>query len=87
MVGEEGIVYALDKNRRILDELMHRAEKEGLRNITRIDTSGEVEIPLEDESVDIVMLYDIFWYFPLAGERLPKLLSEVYRVAADEGFI
>lgn len=87
IVGEEGRVYALDKNQRTLDELMQRAENEGLRNVKRIDMSGEVEIYLEDGSVDTVLLYDIFWYFPLTDERLPKLLSEVYRVIADDGLL
>jgi len=87
IVGEEGRVYALDKNQRALDGLMQRVEWKGLRNVTRIDTSGEVEIHLEDRSVDVVLLYDIFWYFPLTDERLPKLLSEVYRVTADCGLL
>ena len=87
IVGEEGRVYALDKNQRALDELMQRVEGERLRNVTRIDTSGEVEIHLEDGSADVVLLYDIFWYFPLTDERLLKLLSEVYRVTADGGLL
>ena len=87
IVGEEGRVYALDKNQRALDELMQRVEREGLRNVTRIDTSGEVEIHLEDGSINVVLLYDIFWYFPLTDERLSKLLSEVYRVTADDGLV
>jgi ubiquinone/menaquinone biosynthesis C-methylase UbiE len=87
IVGEEGRVYALDKNRRALDELMQTVEGEGLRNVTRIDTAGEVEIRLEDGSADMVLLYDIFWYFPLTDEKLPKLLSEVYRVTADGGLL
>jgi ubiquinone/menaquinone biosynthesis C-methylase UbiE len=87
IVGEEGRVYALDKNQRALDELMQRVEGEGLRNLTRIDTSGEVGVHLEDRSVDVVLLYDIFWYFPLTDERLPKLLSEVYRVTAEGGLL
>jgi ubiquinone/menaquinone biosynthesis C-methylase UbiE len=87
IVGEEGRVYALDKDERALDELMKRAELEGLRNIRRIDTSGEVEIGLENESVDVVLLYDIFWYFPLTDNRLPKLLAEVYRVLRRDALI
>jgi ubiquinone/menaquinone biosynthesis C-methylase UbiE len=86
IVGEEGRVYALDKNHRALDKLMQAVESEGL-NITRIDTSGEVEIQLKDESIDVVLLYDVFWYFPLTDERLPKLLSEVYRVTVDVGLL
>jgi ubiquinone/menaquinone biosynthesis C-methylase UbiE len=87
LVGEEGRVYALDKDERALDKLMQRGESEGLSNITRIDTSGEVEIRLENESVDVVLLYDIFWYFPLADKRLTKLLAEVRRVLKHQGLI
>ena len=35
----------------------------------------------------MVLLYDIFWYFPLTDGRLPKLLSEVHRVTADDGLV
>jgi ubiquinone/menaquinone biosynthesis C-methylase UbiE len=87
IITEEGIVYALDRNKRALDELMQRAKLEGLSNIRRMDTSGEVEIRLDDESVDVVLLYDIFWYFPLSDPRLTKLLAEVYRVSKRQALI
>jgi len=87
IVGNEGIVYALDKDARSLDKLMKRAESEGLKNIRRIDTSGEVEIKLSDNSVDVVLLYDIFWYFPPWDPKLTKLLSEVYRVSKPTALI
>jgi len=87
IVGNEGRVYALDKDEIALDELMQKAESEGLRNIKRMNTSREVEIELENESVDMVLLYDIFWYFPLTDNRLSKLLAEVYRILKPEAMI
>jgi len=87
IVGEKGRVYALDKDARALDELMKRAESEGLGNMRRMDTSGEIEIELENESVDVVLLYDVFWYFPLTDNRLLKLLAEVYRVLRRDALI
>lgn len=87
IVGEEGRVYALDKDKGDLDKLMERAESEGLENIERMETSGELKIDLEDESVDAVLLYDIFWYFPLTDPRLPKLLDEVHRVTRSDALI
>jgi len=87
IVGEDGRVCTLDMDRGALDELMRRARSEGLRNVTRIDTRGEVEIGLEDESIDVVLLYDIFWYFPLTDNRLPKLLDEVYKVSKPDASI
>ena len=87
IVGNKGTVYALDKNRYPLNELMQRARAEGLTNIKRIDTSGEMKIILDDESVDAVLLYDIFWYFTLWDPRLLELLSEVYRVSRPNALV
>jgi ubiquinone/menaquinone biosynthesis C-methylase UbiE len=81
IVGRSGRVYALDKNRAALDEVMRRARREGLDNITRMETSGAVHIATTDAAVDVVLLYDIFWYFTLEDPRLSELLSEVDRVA------
>lgn len=87
IVGEEGVVYALDKDAGALNELMERARLEGLKNIVRIDTSGEIDIRLDDNSVDAVLLYDIFWYFPPRDPRLARLLTEVYRVLKPNAFL
>jgi ubiquinone/menaquinone biosynthesis C-methylase UbiE len=81
IVGKNGLVYALDKDKRTLDELIHKAESMGLKNITRLDTSKESRIPLDNESVDVVLLCDVLhhYYFPRAEDRR-RLLGEVCRV-------
>lgn len=84
IVGEKGVVYALDKNEWVLDDLIRKAESKGLRNIIRIDTSGEVDTGLDDGSVDVILLYDVFWYFPLLDRRLSILLDELYRVSKPD---
>lgn len=81
IVGETGVVYALDKNGWVLDTLMRKAESMGLKNIVRIDTSGEINTGLSDRCVDVILLYDVFWYFPLMDRRLTVLLDELYRVS------
>jgi len=81
IVGERGRVYALDKDKEALDTLMQRGESAGLKNIDRMETSGELEIRLTDESVDVVLLFDVFhsFYFPQSDDRR-RLLSEIYRI-------
>jgi SAM-dependent methyltransferase len=81
IVGEEGRVYAIDKDGRDLGKLMRKANSEGLKNIEKMETSGKLKIDLEDESVDVVLLYDIlhYYYFPKASDRR-RLLPEVYRI-------
>jgi ubiquinone/menaquinone biosynthesis C-methylase UbiE len=88
IVGEKGIVYALDKDKKVLDKLMQKAESAGLGNIKRIDTSGELKIPLPDESVDVVLLYDVFhsYYFSQVADRR-NLLEEVYRVSKPDALV
>ncbi|MCD6599638.1 MAG: class I SAM-dependent methyltransferase [Dehalococcoidia bacterium] len=81
IAGEQGKVYALDKDRQVLDELMQKATSAGLKNIRRMQTSGELEIDLVDESVDKVLLFDVFhsYYFLQIADR-EKLLAEIYRI-------
>jgi ubiquinone/menaquinone biosynthesis C-methylase UbiE len=88
IAGKEGKVYALDKDKKVLDALMQKAESMGLGNIKRIDTSGKLKIPLEDEPVDIVLLYEVFhsYYFSQVADRR-KLLEEVYRVSKRDAII
>jgi len=88
IVGEHGRVYALDKDTQVLDELMHEAESTGLRNVTRMDTSGELRIDLSDESVDVVLLFDVFHshYFSQADDRR-NLLNEIHRIMKPAAFI
>jgi ubiquinone/menaquinone biosynthesis C-methylase UbiE len=87
IVGAKGRVYALDKDKEALDALMQKAVSADLENIERMETSGE-EIELTDESVDVVLLFDVFhsFYFPQASDRR-RLLVEIYRIMKPTAFI
>jgi len=88
VVGEKGKVYALDKDQEGLDGLMEKTRPFGLKNIETMKTSGQLEIGLEDVSVDAVLVYDVLHshYFPTAAER-KELLHEVRRVLRPEGLL
>ena len=88
IVGEQGRVYALDKDKEALDALMQKAESACLTNIERMETSGELEIKLADESVDVALLFDVFhsFYFPQAGDRR-RLLGEIRRIMKPSAFL
>lgn len=87
IVGNKGKIHALDESKSKLRELSQKAKSVGLKNIKRIETSGKLNFGLEDKSVDVVLLYDIFWYFPLRDPKLSKLLKEVYRVSKANALI
>jgi len=59
-----------------------------LKNVERMETSGELEIKLADETVDVVLLFDVFhsYYFPQAGDRR-RLLSEIHRIMKPSAFL
>jgi ubiquinone/menaquinone biosynthesis C-methylase UbiE len=88
IVGAQGTVYALDKDKEALDALMRRGESSGLKNIDRLETSGELEIGLTDDSVDVVLLFDVFhsFYFPKLEDRA-RLLGEIHRVMKPSAFL
>jgi ubiquinone/menaquinone biosynthesis C-methylase UbiE len=88
IVDEQGKVYALDKDKEALDALKQRGELADLNNIDRIETSGELKIGLPDESVDVVLLFDVFhsFYFPQVVDRI-RLWGEIGRVMKPSAFL
>jgi ubiquinone/menaquinone biosynthesis C-methylase UbiE len=88
IVGKEGKVYALDKDKDELDNLMKKAELGGLKNIRSMATSGELRIQLPDESVDVTLLFDVFHrhYFPRIHDR-KMLMDEIYRITKTNGLV
>lgn len=83
LVGEGGKVYALDISRRALDRMERKAEREGLKNIVRIDSSGGEEIPMGDETVDHMLLIDVLQEI----DDREALFDEVYRALKPEGVV
>ena len=78
VVGRGGLVYAQDKKKKALDEVIKKAKAEGLENIKAIRTKGELKIDLSDESLDAVLLYDVLHYHDIKERR--KIYGEVYRI-------
>ncbi len=87
IIGNKGKVYAVDKDEHKLKQLIERAKSVGLQNIKSRKTSGELKFGFEGDSFDVVLLYDIFWYFSLQTSELSKLLKEVYRISKPGALI
>ena len=79
MVGEEGKVYALDIHPLSQEYVVRKAAKEGLTNIETILSDRDTHLP--DQSVDVVLLYDIIHMI----QDKPALLEELHRVLKPEG--
>ena len=83
LVGKEGRVYALDVSRKALDRMEKWAKQEGLENIVRIDSSGQEEIRLEDETLDYMLLIDVLQEI----DDREALFDEAYRILKPGGVI
>jgi len=83
LVGRDGRVYALDISGRALDRMEEKAEREGLKNIVRIDSSGGEEIHLEGKTIDLMLLIDVLQKIDDRG----ALFDEAYRILKPGGVV
>ncbi len=91
VVGPAGRVYALDKDHNSIEFLLENAKKLDLdKYIIPIKTSGEMNLSLEDASIDGVLLYDIIHILiGIDGTLTPlqSLLTELSRVLKSGGLL
>ncbi|MFB0502652.1 MAG: class I SAM-dependent methyltransferase [Candidatus Bathyarchaeia archaeon] len=83
LVGDDGRVYALDVSRKALDRMEEKADREGLKNIVRIDASAGDNIPLDNETVDVMLLIDVLQEI---NDRY-ALFGEAYRILRQGGVV
>ena len=91
VVGPAGWVYALDKDHSSIDLLLKNVKKLDLaKRIVPIKTAGELDIPLDDASIDGILFYDIIHIIiGIDGTLTPlqSLLAEFYRVLKFGGLL
>ena len=81
IVGEEGMVYALDIHPLAIRAVEKKIRKKGLKNVKTIISDLDTGLP--DESVDIVLLYNVL---PMIKNR-SALIKELYRVLKPGGVL
>ena len=59
LVGKNGRIYSLDVSQKALEKLSRKVENEGLNNIVTLLSSGNVEIPIDSETLHHVLLIDV----------------------------
>lgn len=83
VVGDNGTVYAIDKNKDALNELAKKAGEKELKNIECIAVTDPVKLQLSNTSVDMILLYDVLHLV----EGRKRLLRELYRVLKPLGIL
>jgi ubiquinone/menaquinone biosynthesis C-methylase UbiE len=79
LVGEKGIVYAVDKDKQALDRLTQIIKKNNIKNVEVI--KKESIIPMENNSLDFILCYDVVHYL----KNRQTIYHEFYRVLRPEG--
>ena len=85
IVGAKGIVYAVDKEQQALNKLEQKATHLNLKNIRTINSSGRIQIDLENDSIDVVLFYDVLHYHE--KKEREKLYVEAFRVLKQDGLL
>ena len=85
VVGKKGLVYAQDKEKKALDEVIKRAKTELLENIRKIKTKGELKTGLKSKCLHAVLLYDVLHYHDREERKI--IYEEVYRILKNGGLL
>ena len=62
-VGENGIVYAVDEERRNLEQILSKTKNLDLKNIFTINKNDFQKLKGKNNFVDFVLLFDVLHYF------------------------
>jgi precorrin-6B methylase 2 len=82
MVGEEGLIYAIDVNHRAIKRVEEKMQKYGLGNIKPI-LGNAAHSGLQDSSIDLAFIFGLRY---VAG-GLSNLVSEIHRVLKAGGIL
>lgn len=84
MVGDSGIVYALDRWQDVIDDLAEKARSRGLKNIRAIVSDITEHLLVEDESVDLCFISTVLHSLDHADLET-SLFGEIRRVLSPGG--
>ncbi|MFC1982545.1 methyltransferase domain-containing protein [Chloroflexota bacterium] len=84
IVGKRGIVYAFEARSSLLERVREKAREEALSNIVAVlSDNSKRGIDLPDESVDIILVYDVMHEI----DNRRGLLQDLYRVLKEDGIL
>jgi len=81
MVGQNGMVYALDRWREVIDVISEKANVHGLRNICALEANIISLLPIKDKVIDVCLIAQVLHGFDLSkvAEILFKEISRVLK--------
>lgn len=83
LVGDSGIVYALDVWEEVIAGLNEEADAQGLKNIKTVVSNITRQLPLEDHSIDVCLIATVLHTMDAVENR--GLFWEIRRVLKPNG--
>jgi cyclopropane fatty-acyl-phospholipid synthase-like methyltransferase len=87
VVGNGGLVYAVDRNKYILSELKREASSQNLTNIVPLRSFDEGEMVPGRQNLDVVLLFDVIHRYYFTGEQRDDLLAALTSKITPEGIV
>ena len=87
VVGKTGAVYALEKNRYALAELVREASSRVLTNVVPIHSIDELKSTLGDSGLNAVLLFDVIHGYYFTPEQRKNVLGSVAAMVIRDGIV
>jgi ubiquinone/menaquinone biosynthesis C-methylase UbiE len=84
IVGDSGVVYALDIWEDLLSSLNEEAVLKGLKNIKTMVSDVNSSLPIEDHSVDVCFIATVLHSLEIDKDG-EKIFKEIYRILKPQG--
>ncbi|WP_048065519.1 class I SAM-dependent methyltransferase [Methanosarcina acetivorans] len=84
IVGNSGMVYALDKWQELIDNLTEKADLEGIKNIKGMVSDIARPLPIEESCIDVYFISTVLHSLDLAKDS-DVIFSEIHRVLKPDG--
>ena len=82
IVGNEGVVYAVDVHPLAIERVKEKIEKEGIKNVKPF-LANAADTGLPDKNIDLAFLFGLQY---IAG-GLEDVISEIHRILKDGGVL
>lgn len=86
LMGDDAVIYAVDVYEPSIEDMVIDLEKEGINNVVPVQSDIADKIALDDDTVDICLLINVFHHF-VAMEETDEAISELKRVIKPGGKI
>ena len=84
IVGNSGVVYALDKWKKLIDNLQEKADSQGVGNIRAMAVDITDVLPVENDCIDVCLLATVMHALNPAKDG-NMLFNEIRRVLKPDG--